>query len=251
MATAPAAPVPASAGAGPAASRTVTYQARLRPLNHQTGSGLLTLRLRESTATITERYSGLAARLNGAPYPHLQHIHGGARGMCPPASADRNGDGVVSTTEGTPYYGPIQTTLSVRGNVTPQAGTDLKIAPKGPSVRYERTITLSPAAVASLRKGIAVVVVHGDDPRLLGRKARNEKSDVVPSLPLAVTSPVLCGVLQPMPAGGAATGTGSTAGTGHAEAACLFGAGAVLAGAGALARALLVWRRNRTAFRPA
>jgi hypothetical protein len=124
-------------------------------------------------------------------------------------------------------------------------------------VRYARTITLSPAAVASLRKGIAVVVVHGDDPRTLGRKARNEKSDVVPSLPLAVTSPALCGVLQPMPAGGAATGTGSTAGTGsivgtgHAKVAWLFGAGAGLAGAGALARALHVRRRNRTAFRPA
>ncbi|MBO2459928.1 hypothetical protein [Actinomadura violacea] len=247
----------ALADTGSGAAREVTYQAQLRPLNHQTGSGRLTLRLRGSTATITERYSGLAARFGGKPYPHLQHIHGGARGMCPPMSADKNGDGVVSTAEGMPFYGPIQTTLSVTGDVTPRGGTNLAIAPKGPSLRYERTITLSPAAVASLHKGIAVVVVHGDDPRLLGRKARTEKSELVPSLPLAVTSPALCGVLKAMPAGGAATGTGSTAATGRAAAigpaagAWLFGAGAVLAGTCALARVLLVRRRDRAACRPA
>ncbi|MFF0523013.1 hypothetical protein ACFYTC_30280 [Actinomadura nitritigenes] len=254
-ATAPAASASAAgggpAGGGPTGAGTVTYQARLRPLNHQTGSGRLTLRLRGSTATITERYSGLAATLDGRPYPHLQHIHGGARGMCPPASADRNGDGVISTAEGRPYYGPIQATLSVKGDITPQGGTNLNNAPKGPSVRYERTITLSPAAVASLHKGIAVVVVHGDDPRTLGRKARNEKSELVPSLPLAVTSPALCGVLKAIPAGGAGTGTGSTAVARDATGAWLFGAGAVLFGAGALARVLFVRRRDRATFRPA
>ncbi|MGI5326063.1 hypothetical protein [Actinomadura nitritigenes] len=249
-AAAPAAAV-ASAGGGPVGEGTVTYQARLRPLNHQTGSGRLTLRLRGSTATITERYTGLAATLDGRPYPHLQHIHGGARGMCPPASADRNGDGVVSTAEGRPYYGPIQATLSVKGDITPQGGTNLKIAPKGASVRYERTITLSPAAVASLHKGIAVVVVHGDDPRTLGRKARNEKSELVPSLPLAVTSPALCGVLKAIPAGGAGTGTGSTAGTANARGIWLFSTGAGLLGAGALARVLVVRRRDRATCRPA
>ncbi|GAA2139048.1 hypothetical protein [Actinomadura napierensis] len=240
-----------SAASDPAAAGTVTYQAKLRPLNHQTGSGWLRLRLRGATATITEHYSGLAGKLNGKPYPHLQHIHGGARGMCPGMSADKNGDGVVSTVEGQPSYGPIQTTLSVRGGVTPQAGTDLTIAPKGPSVHYRRTITLSPAAVASLRKGIAVVVVRGDDPKTLSRKAQKEKSELVPSLPLAVTSPALCGVLKAMPVGGAGAGAGTTAVTDHATGAWLFGTGAGLAGAGALARVLLVRRRDRAAYRPA
>ncbi|MFB4296233.1 hypothetical protein [Actinomadura sp. NTSP31] len=92
----------------------------------------------------------------------------------------------------------------------------MTIVPKGPSARYRRTVTLSPAAVASLRKGIAVVVVHGDDPKTLSRKARKEESELVPSLPLAVTAPVLCGVLKAMPVGGAGTGVGATAVTGHA-----------------------------------
>ncbi|MDL4815542.1 hypothetical protein [Actinomadura opuntiae] len=246
-----AAPAAASSAASdPAAAGTVTYQATLRPLNHQTGSGRLTLRLRGATATITEHYSGLAAKFNGKPYPHVQHIHGGARGMCPAMSADRNNDGVVSTAEGLPSYGPIQTTLSVRGDITPKAGTNLKIAPMGPSLRYKRTITLSPAAVASLRKGIAVVVVHGDDPKTLSRKAQKEKSELVPSLPLAATSPALCGVLKAMPAGGAGTGIGSTAGSGESMGTWLFGTGAGLAGAGALARVLLVRRRGRVACRP-
>jgi hypothetical protein len=56
------------------------------------------------------------------------------------------------------------------------------------------------------------VVVHGLDPATLSAKAQKEKSDLVPSLPLAATSPALCGVLSSMPSGGVATGTGSTSG---------------------------------------
>ena len=40
-----------------------------------------------------------------------------------------------------------------------------------------------------------VIVVHGLDPTTLSAKAQAEKSDLVPSLPLAATSPALCGAL--------------------------------------------------------
>ncbi|TDD67907.1 hypothetical protein E1293_37525 [Actinomadura darangshiensis] len=224
------------------AADTVTYQATLDPLNHATGSGSLTLRLDGDRATITEHFDGLAATFKDMPYPHVQHIHGGAKGMCPTMAADKNGDGVVNTAEGKPSYGPIQTTLSVKGDTSPKAGTNVKIAPAGASTDYNRTITLDAATLKSLRSGIAVIVVHGLDPTTLSPRAQKEKSELVPSLPLAATSPALCGALKTMPAGGAATGTGSTAGS-SMPAAWILGTGAGLAGTAALARILLLRRR--------
>ena len=73
---------------------------RLRRLRH-----LHDLRSTARPATITEHATGLAETFNGKPYPHVQHIHIGAKGECPTMSADTNGDGVISTTEGGPFYG--------------------------------------------------------------------------------------------------------------------------------------------------
>ena len=211
-----------------------TYGATLNPLNHATGSGMLTLTLNGSSATVNEHWSGLASTFSGAPYPHVQHIHVGAKGVCPGMSADKNGDGVVSTTEGAPFYGGIGATLSVKGDSSPAAGTNIKIAPSGASTDYSRTITLSKATVASIKSGTAVIVVHGLDPSTLSKKAQGEKSDLVPSLPLAATSPALCGTLTAMPAGGPQTGTGSTAGTEDAGLFAIGGGLLALAAGGGL-----------------
>jgi hypothetical protein len=206
--------VPLAFAAGPALAATGTsYQATLNPLNHSTGSGTAMITLNGSTATVTESWMGLASQFGGAPYPHVQHIHIGAMGTCPGPSADKNGDGVVSTTEGASAYGAIGTTLSVKGDTSPAAGTNIKIAPAGSSTDYKRTIQLDSKTVASIKNGTAVIVVHGLDPTTLSKKAQGEKSDLVPSLPLAATSPALCGALNAMPSGGVNTGTGSTAGT--------------------------------------
>ena len=130
--------MPGSAGA---ASGT-NYQATLNPLNHSTASGSFSLQLNGNQATITEHVSGLAASFGGKPYPHVQHIHIDGMGMCPTAAADKNADGVVSTTEGAPQYGPIGTTLSTSGDTSPKAGTTLTVAPSGADFTYSRTITL-------------------------------------------------------------------------------------------------------------
>jgi len=234
----PLALVPAAANAASGSS----YQTTLNPLNGSSGSGMATLMLNGDHADITLSWSGLPATFGGGPYPHVQHIHIGAAGACPTRSADQNGDGVVSTTEGAPSYGGIGTTLSLKGDTSPKAGTDLKIAPGGSTLNYHRSITLSSDTVASLRKGTGVIVVHGLDPATLSKKAQNEKSDLVPSLPLAATSPALCGVLTSMPSGGVATGTGSTAG---AEDLGLLAGGAALVAVGGAGYAL----RRRAAVR--
>ncbi|MGI8612720.1 MAG: hypothetical protein ACR2KL_02040 [Nocardioidaceae bacterium] len=215
------------------------YTATLSPLNNSTGSGMLMMTLNGDQATITENWSGLPASFGGAPYPHVQHIHIGAQGVCPTASADKNGDGVVSTTEGAPAYGAIGTTLSTMGDTSPAAGADLKVAPAGSSTNYSRTITLDSKTLQSVTGGTAVIVVHGLDPATLSKKAQGEKSDLVPSLPLAATSPSLCGALSEMPSGGPQTGYGSTAGP---EDLGLFGLGGGLL---AIAAGAVVWGRKR------
>ena len=194
-----------------------SYEAELDALNHSSASGTLTLELHGSDATITEHVSGLAASFKGSPYPHVQHIHIDAQGECPTTAADTNGDGVISTTEGAPSYGAIGTTLSTSGDTSPAAGTTLTVAPSGSSYDYSRVIRLDSKTLASVKAGTAVIVVHGLNPATLSTQAQGEPSDLVPSLPLAATSPALCGVLaaaqtSAMPGGSAGTGGGSTAG---------------------------------------
>ncbi len=204
--------------AAPAGAATVSYQANLAAVNGSGASGQFMLTLDGNQATITETASGLAATFSGAAYPHVQHIHIDGQGACPTMAADTSGDGVISTTEGGPAYGAIGTTLSVSGPTTPAAGTVLNIAPSGASINYSRTITLDAATVSAIQANKAVIVVHGLDPSTLSAKAQAEKSDLVPTLPLAATSPALCGVLavsqtSAVPTGGAATGAGGTSGS--------------------------------------
>lgn len=230
------------------AADAVVYQATLDPLNHQNASGSVTLRLDGRRATITEHYEGLTGKSEGMPYPHLQHIRGGGMGDCPTLVADENGDGVVSGTEGEPFYGPVRTTLSVKGDTSAKAGSDVENAPTGAATDYTRVTTLDAATLRSLRAGIAVVVVHGVDPAVLG-SGTQKRSDLLPSLSLAATSPVLCGVLRAMPDGGAVTGKGSTAAddapSRTVQGAWVLGGAAGLAGAAMLMR-LLLRRRGRT-----
>ncbi|MHA6764954.1 hypothetical protein [Streptacidiphilus sp. PAMC 29251] len=233
----------ASAQSPSSTSGSTTYMATLNPLNHATGSGMLMLQLTGNKAVVTEDVKGLAATFMKAPFPHVQHIHINGMGMCPTTSADKNGDGVVSTTEGGPAYGAIGTTLGLTGDTSPAAGTNIKIAPGGAAFHYSRTINLDAATVSSIKDGKAVIVVHGIDPTTLSAKAQGEPSDLVPSLPLAATSPALCGPLAvsqmtTVPGGGVNTGGGGTSGL---QDPWLFATGAGLVAA---AGGVLVLRRR-------
>lgn len=217
-----------------------SYQTTLQPLNGSSGSGMATVSVSGDQGTINVSWSGLPQTFDGAPYPHVQHIHIGNRGTCPTPDADANGDGVISTTEGQPAYGPIGTTLSVEGDTSPAAATDLAIAPSGSSLDYDRTFTLSEDTLDALANGTGVIVVHGLDPATLSEEAAAAKSELVPSLPLAATSPTLCGALSGMPTGGVATGGGETAGV---ENLALLGAGGGLLAAAAVGGLFMHRRR--------
>jgi hypothetical protein len=191
-----------------------TYQATLGQLNGSSASGTMTLHVSGDQAHLMLKVSGLAQTFNNAPYPHVQHIHVGAKGQCPAPSADTNGDGVISTTEGAPSYGKIGTTLSTSGDTSPAAGLDLKVAGQGGAYTIDRSFPLNAQTKAALANGTAVVVVHGLDPATLSAAGQAANSDLVPSLPLAATSPALCGTLtvgqMNMPVGGADTGVAQT-----------------------------------------
>lgn len=213
-----------------------SYQATLNPLNHSGASGTVTVQVTGDQATVRLHASGLASTFNGGAFPHVAHIHIGGQHTCPPASADKNGDGVVSTPEAAGYYGTIGTTLSSSGGTGADQALNVKVpAISGSSGTYQRTFTLNAATKAALAKNTGVVVVHGLNPSTLSSKAQKEKSPLTSSLPLAATAPALCGALvssqMAMPAGGAATGGGpAPVQTGMLA----LGGGLVLAAGGAL-----------------
>ncbi len=223
-------------------SGSTSYQATLQPvpLNGAAKSnagGTLMLTLNGNQATITEDVHGLASTFMGNPFPHVQHIHGGAKGVCPTASLDANGDGVISTPEAAPAYGSVLTTLSVSGDSSASAATNVNIAPNGSSYHYSRTITLDSQTMQAIQNHTAVIVVHGLDPANAAPAATSAKSPLVPSLPLAATAPALCGPLvmaqmSSVPTGGAQTGAGGTAGLQNVD--LLVGGSVLLLGGAAL-----------------
>jgi hypothetical protein len=223
------------------------YQSTLSQLNGSAGSATITLDVTGNQAHVVLNVSGMPATFMDAPYPHVQHIHGGAQGVCPAPSADGNGDGVISTTEGAPSYGGIVTTLSTSGDTSPAAGLDLKVGGQGAAYTVDRTLELNAETKAALQAGTAVVVVHGLDPATLSAAGQAAKSDLAPELPLAATSPALCGTLtagqMKMPAGGAATGITQHSGM-DTGALALGGGLALFALAGG---AYVVRRRNAAA----
>ncbi|WP_253904207.1 CHRD domain-containing protein [Arthrobacter sp. Br18] len=106
----------------PAMAADGSYSSTLGQLNGTTGSGTVTLDVTGDKAMLKLQVSGLAETFMDAPYPHVQHIHGGALGECPTTADDENGDGILNTTDGTRAYGGIQTTLTTSGATTPAEG---------------------------------------------------------------------------------------------------------------------------------
>jgi len=227
----------ATAAGATADEGTHSYQTELKALNGSGGTGTVMLSIKGDQATVSEKVSGLAETFMDAPYPHVQHVHitTGGQGVCPTMKADKNGDGVISTTEGMPSYGMIGTTLSSKGDTSGKAALDLKVAGMGGNFTYERTFTMNAKTIQAIEAGNGTVVVHGLDPATLNKKAANAKSDLDPKLPLAATSPALCGTLvagqMDMPVGNPETGGGSTAGMDNGMIA--LGGGLVLLAAGA------------------
>ncbi|MGW0719192.1 hypothetical protein ACWD3K_31250 [Streptomyces sp. NPDC002778] len=229
-----------SEGSGPR-----SYQIDLQQQNDSGARGTAMLTVEGTRLTVKIEASGLVPG-----QPHAQHIHGSTDGHdfhCPDRSADKNGDGVVTTTEGLPAYGAINISLTTQGDTTKESGLAvdrMPVADEGGNLSYDRTITVS-QAIADHIKDLHIVQ-HGIDPNGNGEYDFGKgKSELDPKLPQEATAPANCGMVKgaavgSMPVGGVETGTGATQGT-EASGLLAGGGAALVGGAG-----LLVAARRRT-----
>lgn len=202
-----------------------SVQVQLDALNKSGASG---------TATLTATSNGdlkISIRSKGMVpnSPHAQHLHGAVNGMdfhCPDMSADKDGNGFVSTEEGLPMYGDIFVSLTTKGDTTKASGLAVDRMPMADAqgtVVYDRTI-----AAGDLPKGTIEhlkdlhVVQHGIDANNNGKydlEALGEStlatSAGLKGIPEEATDPATCGMISgaaagSVPVGGVATGDGST-----------------------------------------
>ncbi|MDQ3616912.1 MAG: superoxide dismutase family protein [Actinomycetota bacterium] len=204
--------------AGPAQADTQDFT-----LNELNGSGA------NASATITNNDDGsLTVSIDGSGFtpnsPHAQHIHGAATGdfFCPPASADKNGDGQVATEEGVPQYGNVMVALTTKGDASADSGLAVErmpVADASGNLSYERTIPASaiPEGIAENVENLHIVQhgldVNGNDKYDLESLGESvfAKSLGVAGIPEEATNPATCGEVTP--SGSVETGAGNTSGT--------------------------------------
>lgn len=220
------------------AQDTSTHTASLDPLNDSGASGSATVEVSDGQATVTVETSNVSP---GAP--HAQHVHIGGQNVCPTSEADENDDGFISTPEGQPAYGGIKISLTTSGDVSADSALAVDRFPTASdagAVSYSRTFDL-PSGVTSSDVANGVIVQHGIADTSLGEDDSaydGPDSPLMEGVPQEATLPAVCGDLTAAPAGGAQTGSGSTATTGFdpVTAMAIGVAGLGLVGAVALRR---------------
>jgi hypothetical protein len=173
------------------------FKADLNPLNRSGAEGTAILK-KEGTKLTTRIYStGMAPKL-----PHAQHIHGFKQAVseCPTLAASGR-DNLITTAEGLPSYGPIQVSLTTRGDTSPASALAVSRFPVANSVgflKYERTLFVSRNVASNLGK--KAIVQHGVDLNHNGRYDFRSagRSELDPSLPQEATIPANCGVINPV-----------------------------------------------------
>ncbi len=174
------------------------FKAELNPLNRSGAEGHAFLKKEGNKKLEVAILShGLAPKL-----PHAQHIHGFKKAVseCPTLAASGR-DNLITTVEGLPSYGPIQVSLTTRGDTSPASALAVSRFPVANSVGllgYERTLSVSRNVASNLGK--KAIVQHGVDLNHNGRydfKAAG-KSELDPSLPQEATIPATCGVINPI-----------------------------------------------------
>ncbi|MFJ1862918.1 hypothetical protein ACIOHA_37115 [Streptomyces anulatus] len=223
-----------------------TYQIDLEQLNDSGASGAALVSLEGDKLTVKIDAQGLVPG-----QPHAQHIHGSTDGhdfRCPDKSADKDGDGIVTTAEGLPQYGDINISLTTKGDTSKDSGLAvdrMPVADKDGRLTYSRTITVSQDVADHLKD--LHVVQHGIDRNDDGKYDFGAgKSELDPKLPQEATAPANCGMVKgaavgSMPVGGVETGGGTTRGV-ESPGLLAAGSAAVLAAGGLFA----VRRRPRT-----
>jgi LPXTG-motif cell wall-anchored protein len=145
---------------------------------------------------------------------------------CPDMSADKDGNGFVSTEEGLPMYGDIFISLTTTGDTAKTSGLAVDRMPTADAdgnVSYDRTIPAADLPEGTLEhlKDLHVVQ-HGIDANNNDKydleglgESTLAKSAGLKGIPQEATDPATCGMISgaaagSVPVGGVATGDGST-----------------------------------------
>ena len=229
-----------------------SVQVRLLELNKSAATGTANLTATDAgDLKISIKSTGMVPNS-----PHAQHLHGSTDGMdfhCPDMSADKDGNGFVSTEEGMPQYGDIFVSLTTAGDTSKASGLAVDRMPmadaKG-NLTYERTIAaadLPDGTIAHLKD--LHVVQHGIDANNNDKydleglgESTLAKSAGLTGIPEEATDPATCGMITgaaagSVPVGGVATGDGSARDNGMSTP--LYAAGGLM-----LAGALVLMRRR-------
>jgi hypothetical protein len=171
------------------------FKADLNPLNRSGAEGIAIIH-KEGRKLHTKIIStDLAPKL-----PHAQHIHGFKKAVseCPTLAASGR-DNLITTAEGQPSYGPIQVSLTTRGDTSPASGLAVNrfpVANRAGFVFYNRTFSVPLKVARNLGK--KAIVQHGVDLNHNGRYDFKSagRSELDPSLPQEATIPANCGVIN-------------------------------------------------------
>ena len=173
------------------------FEADLEPLNRSGADGHAILHKEGGKLDARIYTTDMAPEL-----PHAQHIHGFKQAVSEcPTLADSGRDNLITTAEGLPSYGPIQLSLTTRGDTSPASALAVSrfpVANKGGFVGYERTFSVPDSVRKNLGK--MAIVQHGVDLNNNGRydfRAAG-RSELDPSLPQEATIPANCGVINPI-----------------------------------------------------
>lgn len=171
-----------------------SYRAELAPLNAP-GSGQASIDVVDGQASVSVQ----ASNLSPAVAPHAQHIHGelGAANTCPdPDTADSDGDGVVTTAEGLPFYGGIQVSLTTEGDTSADSALAVSRFPvtEQGAYSYDRTVPVSSDVADAF--GNLHIVIHGIDLNKSGEYDGERRSSLTDELPLEATVPAACGAIK-------------------------------------------------------
>jgi hypothetical protein len=184
-------------GTATAAGSGTHTHGHLNPLNNSGVVGNADVHIAHRRLNIDIDAHGLAKNL-----PHAQHIHFGAqaRNECPSVADDANGDFHLTTGEGVGAYGPVRVSLTKSGDTSPASALAVDRFPTAPRghEHYNRTTHTSKAVARAIRRGEAVVVIHGVDYNNNGAYDFDSagKRDLDPNLPEEATAPATCAVLR-------------------------------------------------------
>jgi hypothetical protein len=141
--------VAAQAGGSSGAPAVGVYRVSLSPLNESGVHGTATIQVKGSELVVELQAVGHVPDLM-----HLQHIHGftnGTDATCPPPSA-AGADGVLSFTDGLPFYGPVQLLLTPFPTPANSAG----------AFHYRGTFPQGSLAFGASDLELKTMVLHGD-----------------------------------------------------------------------------------------